>query len=479
MIILKFIFILLEVLVLFNLLIFVHELGHFLAARWRGLKIERFAVWFGKPIWKKEINGVVYCLGSIPAGGYVALPQMASMEAIEGKTDAKAEELPRIGVLDKIIVAFAGPLFSFGLAFVFAILVWFIGRPISETETTTIIGFVMKGSPAEAAGLMPGDEIVQVDGHPVTRFGGIGDSVSWRVVSSVGETIPVTVKRSGKELCLLAKPTREKTEAWERKSLREIQIMPFQTAMIAKVVENSPAALAKLRPNDVILQVNGTKVFNPAAVGEFIKSNPGLPVTLKVERAAKTFEVTLTPVLPEDTVEKARNAKEEKIARLGIEWEQGGKMNVDHPDPVTQIKASVTAMVNTFSAILSRKSDIKLQHLSGPVGIVRIYYRLFESEQGWRLAIWFSVILNVNLGLLNLLPIPVLDGGHITLSIVEGIRRRPVNLRIMNIVQTSCAVLIIGYMLYVTFYDAQDWGGKRQKQTEMKFAPPAPPSTPK
>src|ERR1700726_4985829 len=119
--ILKFIFIFLEVLLLFNLLIFVHELGHFLAARWRGLKIDRFAVWFGKPIWKTKINGVEYVLGSIPAGGYVQLPQMAPMELIEGKSESGSEPLPNISAMDKIIVAFAGPLFSFLLAFAFAV----------------------------------------------------------------------------------------------------------------------------------------------------------------------------------------------------------------------------------------------------------------------------------------------------------------------------------------------------------------------
>src|SRR5438105_9398022 len=103
MYILKVIFIILEVLALFNLLIFVHELGHFLAARWRGLKIDRFAIWFGKPLWKKEINGVEYVLGCIPAGGYVALPQMAPMEAIEGKSDKAPEVLPSISAGHKII----------------------------------------------------------------------------------------------------------------------------------------------------------------------------------------------------------------------------------------------------------------------------------------------------------------------------------------------------------------------------------------
>src|SRR5688572_13991499 len=108
--ILRVIFTVLEALLALNLLIFVHELGHFWAARWRGLKVDRFAIWFGKPIWKAKVNGVEYALGWIPAGGYVALPQMATMEMIEGKNEDGSEPLPPISALDKIIVAFAGPL---------------------------------------------------------------------------------------------------------------------------------------------------------------------------------------------------------------------------------------------------------------------------------------------------------------------------------------------------------------------------------
>src|SRR5437762_2134574 len=125
--ILKFIFIFLEVFLLFNLLIFVHELAHFLAARWRGLKVDRFAIWFGKPIWKAKINGVEYALGTIPAGGYVSLPQMATMEVIEGKGESSSQNLPPIAPLDKIIVAVAGPLFSFLLALAFAVVVMVVG----------------------------------------------------------------------------------------------------------------------------------------------------------------------------------------------------------------------------------------------------------------------------------------------------------------------------------------------------------------
>src|SRR5947199_7940789 len=170
MAILKFIFVFLEVLLLFNLLIFVHELGHFLAARWRGLKIDRFAIWFGKPIWKTKINGVEYALGTIPAGGYVSLPQMASMEAIEGKGESSGESLPPISALDKIIVAFAGPLFSFLLALAFAVVVVIVGRPVTDDENSTMVGWVDPNGPAWKAGLRPGDQILEVDGHTVTQF---------------------------------------------------------------------------------------------------------------------------------------------------------------------------------------------------------------------------------------------------------------------------------------------------------------------
>src|SRR4029077_14681759 len=168
--VLKPVLIAFEVLLLFNLLIFVHELGHFLAARWRGLKVDRFAIWFGKPLWKKKINGVEYALGCIPAGGYVALPQMAPMDVIEGKAGETSEPLPPISPVDKIIVAFAGPLFSFLLAVVFAVVVWGVGRPVNEADKTRVIGWVDPDGPAWKAGLRPGDEITEIDGFKVTQF---------------------------------------------------------------------------------------------------------------------------------------------------------------------------------------------------------------------------------------------------------------------------------------------------------------------
>jgi len=471
--VLKVIFILLEVLVLFNLLIFVHELGHFLAARWRGLKVLRFAIWFGKPIWKRNINGVEYALGTIPFGGYVSLPQMAPMDVIEGTPEQAEggepqEPLPVVSPLDKIIVAFAGPLFSFGLAVAFAVLVSFIGRPVSESETTTTIGYIVTNGPADQAGLKVGDRILEIDNKPVTKFSGMGSSVTWRIVRSEPETFPVKVERmvDGRPevMSFQVTPVKDETKAWQRKSLRQIKISPAFTPIVHRVVTNSPAARAGLKAGDEIVAFNGTPMVHFSQLDFFVAEHPDTPVELTVERKGQPLQVTLTaekPVSPPDAV-----------PQLGIYWTGGGHFQLIHPGVWEQVASSVDAMVSTIGALFSSKSDIKPQHLSGAVKILNVYYLLFDSEDGWRMAIWFSVLLNVNLAILNLLPIPVLDGGHIVLAIVEGLRRRPVSPRLLGALQTACALLLIGYMLYVTFYDAQDLPWKRREAPpELRFAP--------
>src|ERR1700726_3009706 len=213
----RVILVIIEVLVIFNLLIVVHEVGHFLAARWRGLYIEKFGVWFGKPLWKKKISGVEYSLGSLPFGGFVALPQLAPMDIIEGKADIDREALPPVSALDKIIVDIAGPFFSFLLAVVFAVIVWVVGYPVSESDVTTTIGYIMPESPATKVGLQPGDNIVEVDGKPVTRFLGMNDSVSWAVVRSEGETIPIKFERDGQVHTVDVEPYKAESRAWFRR----------------------------------------------------------------------------------------------------------------------------------------------------------------------------------------------------------------------------------------------------------------------
>jgi regulator of sigma E protease len=532
--------IVIEVVLIFNLLIIVHELGHFLAARWRGLHVDKFGIWFGKPIWKKTIKGVEYSLGCIPAGGFVLLPQMAPMEAVEGKSDTPRQDLPPIGPLDKIIVAFAGPFFSFLLALVFAGIVWVVGKPTPEAEATTTIGYIIPGQAGEKAGFKVGDKILEVDGHPVTRFQGMVNSVSWYVVRSEGETIPFKVQRGNEILTINTGYTKPETNGWERRALREVGLRPAITPIIWRVAAGSPAAKAGLKPNDEILEVGGQKLYHPLHIQEWAQSHPGQTLPLTVDRKGETMQVSLEPtrpvidsvpknspaevagVKPDDVIfalndrpifdatEISRQVTSnpiqpvtltlrrgtqtvsvrilpakpdgENVAILGIRfkddtngiaWDGTGEMTVTHISPIEQISAAVQTLGNTVGALLSPQSDIKLQHMSGPIMIMRTYYMLFDQDFGWQLALWFSVVFNINLALINLLPIPVLDGGHIVLALIEAVRRRPMNIRVLEVLQGTCALLLIGFMLYVSFYDAQDL-----RNQKIKFSAPAKPAPP-
>jgi regulator of sigma E protease len=446
--VLKVILIVIEVLIIFNLLIIVHELGHFLAARWRGLAIDGFGIWFGKPIWKKKINGVLYSLGSIPAGGFVKLPQMAPMDAIEGEAEERSEPLKPVSALDKIIVAFAGPLFSMLLAFAMATVVWVIGKP--EIEPTTVIGSVLEGGPADLAGLKEGDKIIAIDGKPVNRFVGQLNSVVWNIMRSEGETIDFLVERNGQQIHIRSGWSKEETPGWKRKSLRKVMIGPQITPYVHAVDPGSVAEHAGLKGGDLVVAVNGKPINHLNSYFETVTKAPGEPVQLQVQRENGLVDITLPP---------AKSPAGDELADDGIVW---GKMVLTHPSPLRQVADSVQTMGNMIGGLISSKSDIKVQHFSGPVGIMNLYRRMFQEEDGWRLAIAFSVFFNVNLALLNMLPFPVLDGGHITLAIIESIRRKPVNTRVLEVVQTACAMALIAFMLYVSFFDIGDLFGDRK-----------------
>jgi regulator of sigma E protease len=172
-------------------------------------------------------------------------------------------------------------------------------------------------------------------------------------------------------------------------------------------------------------------------------------MTLRVQRESTIFDVNVSPVPM--TTEGEKEAK----PRIGISWDT--RLTVSHPSPIELVNNSVTSTFNTLGAVTSRKSDVGLQHLSGPFGIARLYYLFLVSERGWQLALWLSVVLNVNLAILNMLPIPVLDGGHILFGLIESIRRKPLNIRVLEYVQGACTLLIIGLLAYISIFDVQEW----------------------
>jgi regulator of sigma E protease len=449
----------------FNLIIFVHELGHYWAAKWRGLKIDRFQIWFGKPIWSKTINGVQYGLGWIPAGGFVALPQMAPMEAIEGSNLAH-EHLPPIRPLDKIIVAFAGPLFSFLLALTAAFGVWVFGKPADILKSTTI-GYVEPGSPAEKAGLNPGDKIVAINGEPVETWVGGLDAVTLKIATSRGNQIEFTLDRPGEGVVKKLSSFDIPPTAWyERRAIRQVGIAPTGVGPVKIgrfTGKNSPGEKSGLKVGDEVVSLNGKPVSTEFEALKMIRDLGAVPIDIVYRRGGEEKTVTVTPVVPVSGVDKPR-------PMLGIQFAQEpdtveGLLN---PTPLEQLTETVKTMWITIVSVVSRDSSIGIQHLSGPIGIGKVQYNFLLMEHPVLRVVAFLVLININLAILNLLPFPVLDGGHIVLAIMEWIAKRPVRVRLLEYVQLCFVFLLFGVMLYVSSKDLFDNFGRGEEDPKTE-----------
>ncbi len=458
------------VVTVFNIIIFVHELGHFWAAKWRGLQIDRFQIWFGKPIWKKEVNGVQYGLGWIPAGGFVALPQMAPMEALEGG-EKPAKPLPQITWLDKVIVAIAGPLFSMLLALASAVIVWKVGKP-KDFVDTQVIGFVEKDSPADKAGLKAGDKIIEVNGKVVHGFGGSLDSISESIILSRGNEIRYKVERPGETQPLTLTSGFETDDSnffkrlitFKRSELRNIGIDNAGPTIIGSVAPKSPAARAGLAVGDQILSVDGIHLHSFRQFSKYVGDKGEATIKLVVKSPKQEpREVELKPLRPIKPV----NSK----PMIGIGFDSSSEVDVRivNPEPLQQVKDSLHMMWITITGVIAKDSSIGVDHLSGPVGIANMQFQLLQMDDGWRRILAFMVLFNVNLAVLNMMPFPVLDGGHITLAILERIAGRPVKAKPLEILQTICALMLISLMLFVTTKDFGGIGCSKKKSEEIVF----------
>lgn len=458
------------VVLFFNVMIFVHELGHFLAGKWRGAYIDRFQIWFGKPLWQKKIGGVQWGLGWIPAGGFVSLPQLADMQSIEGEADIP-KDLKPLKPLDKVIIAAAGPLFSLLLAYVFAFVVWGVGKPAGEIAGTTI-GYVPADSPAAAAGLQPGDRITAVDGTPVTKWVGNMVGVKELVAMSEHPTIRFDIERGGESMVIESGFRLPEKKWWQRGGLRQVGISPAAPTIVGQILPGSPAEKAGLVTGETITAVNGAPVFCPAAVAAAAES--GQPMHLALRAAdGSTREADITPAIPANW-----QGKEGARAILGFMWGGSmGDMHTEYPNPQEQINLSLKWMGDTLAKVAAPGSSIGMEHLSGPVGIGNYLYRMLLAPDGWKLILWFAVVLNVNLAVLNILPLPIVDGGHVVLGTAEIICRRPVEGKWLDWVQQGFFFVLLAFFLFVTFKDVGDivgTGDPAEKLPAPVFTAPEP-----
>jgi regulator of sigma E protease len=426
MTILNIIYVIAAVLALFGAAIFIHEFGHFWVARKLGMKVEEFAIGFGPKIrsWKRD--GIEYSIRWIPAGGFVKLPQMITSEALEGQP---AEDVPPAPPLHKILVAFAGPFMNVVFAFAIATLIYFVGLPVPVSQP--IIGKVDPASPEGRLGIREGDRVVMVDNKPIKSW---EDVMEFTMIARTN-LVPVVIERNG-----VSNTYNLTATVNDVIGVKILNLDPREHPVVGAVESGKPAAAAGLQSGDKILFVNGIPVPGQDQVIELISKSEGKPCKIVFDRKNERKSVTVTP----------QYDRANKRARIGIIF-SAGIYEVQHPTPWAQVKDVCAKMIGTFSALAhSKQTGVGAKDLSGPVGILAMLASQLNSD--YRLALSFLVMLNINLSFINLLPIPVLDGGHILMAIVEKIRRRPLSLKFVEYTTTGFAVLLLSFMLYITIF---------------------------
>ena len=429
------------VLLLFGATIFVHELGHFLVARWCGMVVETFSIGFGPALWKRKVGDVTYKVGAFPFGGYVALPQMdpegGERGAGEGG-DAPREPLPPVSPWKRIAVSAAGATGNILLAVALAWVVYWVGKPSAPHERECTIGYVEAGSAAETAGLGVGDRIVEALDRPVENW---MDLMTHLTLGSATQAAMRVVSPDGRE--------REVTVP-----VRTIQGIGIHTldgagmvslCRVWRPIPGRSAEKAGIRKDDVIVEFAGTRVYSREHLSHLVGRNVDRDVPMVVQRGGTNVTLTVHPAF--DAAEKR--------ALIGIEWNQVENVDYDkivHPGPMYQMKTHAGGILRFLQALVTPKeSGAAARQVGGPITILYAYWQMVESSL--MMAIWFTGFINVNLAILNLLPIPVLDGGHIVFALWEGTTRRPVSPRVLRVIHQVFAFLLIGLFVLLTYRD--------------------------
>jgi regulator of sigma E protease len=447
---------------LFGGSIFVHELGHFLAARKRGAVVERFSIGMGPAIFKwRGKDGVEYRVSWFPVGGYVLLPQLADLGVVEGKSEYEPAKLPPVSYATKMIIFVAGAAFNILFAFLLACIVWIIGQPAPTGFTSTTVAEIAPTikdgsgkdvvSPAVKAGLKPGDVILSVDGNPVETFADIVEQLAlssgW---NKQGERLTMFTIRRGSEL--IEVPIEPVISGEE--NVRRVGFSTVAKLLVGRAEPGSPAEKAGLLPEDQITAVNGTPVLTYPQLSDALRTHLGKPIDVTVIRGGETRTVTMQTSVGAD---------------LGLAVKS--TVSVIHPSPFEQIGESVVKTFRTLWALINPRSDIGISHLSGPIGIIDNFFAF--SRAGLPLALWFTILVNVNLAIFNLLPMPVLDGGQMLFATIGRLRGRPLPVSFIMTAQSVFLVMLFSMVLYVSVFDVRRIvrDVKAEREAEAPAAP--------
>jgi regulator of sigma E protease len=417
-------------LVVLGIIVLVHEFGHYIAARLMKIRVEVFSFGFGKRLFGKKIGDTDFRVSLVPVGGFV---RMAGEEELDAGHPSPDQFMAK-NRAQKIFTLLLGPLMNLVLALVLIVAVNMGGVEVDSYKLEKpVIGYVVKGSPAEKAGLLPGDTLLAIQGKKVP---------TWKEVEF---TIGTNPRESLKVDFLRANAVRATTLKVAPGAQPEIGYAGFLwqlPAEIRQVAAGYPAARAGLKPGDVITAVDGRPVANYFALADLIHGSPGKPMQLTYQRQGRMLSALLTPVAENGVGIIGFNVK---IATTKIKY--GFAATVKNSFQEAGRLMSLT--LDAFKKIIQRKISVK--SFSGPMEIARISQQMLKS--GFSDFFMLIAFISLQLGIVNLFPIPGLDGGHLLIFTIEAIIRRDLNQKFKNILLYAGFAFLISLMVFIVLND--------------------------
>lgn len=430
--------------VVLGVLIFIHEFGHFLFARIFGVGVEKFSLGFGPKIWSVKRGITDYRISAIPLGGYVKMMGESSEEEIAPEDIHLSFTHKKL--YQKAMIVAAGPIFNLLLAwFVFWALIFSNGR----TSLKPVLGEIEQDSPAHAAGLMSGDEIISVDGVDVKTW----DEMDKIIEGSNGKNLVLTYSRKGSKFTASVKPSLYpgKNDLGEKVDIYGLGAMPIIEPVLEYVEKNGPAWKAGLREGDRLVSANGKPVESWLAFTKLISEGDGNTMKVQAERDGKSLEFDLKPERKE--IKTPVGEKFEKYM-VGIM----GSRQIVHISfgPIDSAWESFTQIlwVCKLTAVGMVKfvaGSLPEDNIGGPIRIAEMAGE--QARAGLNYFVYFIAAVSANLAVINLFPVPVLDGGHLLFFGIEAIIRRPISRKIKEVCLQIGMALLLTLMAYVIYKD--------------------------
>jgi regulator of sigma E protease len=425
--------------IMLGILVFVHELGHFCVAKWCGVKVLKFSLGFGPKLVSRQWGETEYLICAVPLGGYVQMLGEGSGENGEGAAlspDEEARSFARQSVGRRMAIVAAGPAMNLALPFVIMPLAYLVGVNLpAYLDEPPCIGYVVAGSEGDRHGFRNGDCIQTIGGSPVATWEAIGPAL----INHAGAALPVVVERQGTDVQLTLPSDHGALEG-----LQSIGLLPPQDAVIGGLMPNMPAAVAGLQEGDLILALADQPVTSWYDLRTLIQEFGAHPVPVRLLRDGLELTVMLTP----------RQADAGGDYLIGIAPRHATTFKRFGPLEAIRAGAARTTDLIDLTLVFIQKlfaGAVSTSNIGGPITVVQIAGQAAQTDISSILSV--LAFLSIQLGILNLLPIPILDGGHLFFACFELVFRRPLSLKAREIAQQVGLALLVMLMILAFYND--------------------------